>query len=165
VDSLEVSPDCPLRDFKAELHEFAVNPRCAPERIFVGHLANQSGDLPRDPGASGFPGPRLPTPVAAEAGAVPPDHGVGLHDDQARLPTVEESEHNYPEPTIATLELWSFALTMEHGELLPQCQVLRQQARTRDEEDPINESGDSKHCNFPLGPIVFDYWSRVEVGS
>src|SRR5216683_2600149 len=71
--------DARLRDLKPELEQFAVNAWRAPKRILHAHLPDQSAQLRGDP-RSPSQWARLPTPVAAKAGPVPPHERLGLND-------------------------------------------------------------------------------------
>jgi hypothetical protein len=74
--------DGALGDVDAELQEFAVDTRGAPDGIRGGHLPDQGGDLDveargdlRVSGAAGEPGP-----ILAEAAALPAQDGIGRDD-------------------------------------------------------------------------------------
>jgi hypothetical protein len=63
--------DARLRDLKPEFEQFAVDARRAPKRVFDAHLPDQYAQLRVDL-RSPSQWTRLPTPVAAKAGPVPP---------------------------------------------------------------------------------------------
>src|SRR5216683_2612722 len=71
--------DARLRDLKPELEQFSVNAWRTPKRILHAHLPDQSAQLRGDP-RSPSQWARLPTPVAAKAGPVPPHERLGLND-------------------------------------------------------------------------------------
>ena len=70
-----------LPDIDAELEQFAVNARCAPERIGDAHLANELANFGWGP-RSTAPGSRFPAPIGPKAGTMPADHGIGFDDLQ-----------------------------------------------------------------------------------
>ena len=68
-----------FRDHEAEFLKFAVDLRCAAADILFCHLADEIAKLTGDPRpAPARPG--SPAPVEAEAGAVPADDGLRLHE-------------------------------------------------------------------------------------
>src|ERR1035437_5621718 len=71
--------DARLRDFKPELEQFTVNTRCAPKWILDAHPSDQCTEISfnqRPPS----PRARLPTPVTAKAGMMPPHERLRLDD-------------------------------------------------------------------------------------
>jgi len=69
-----------IRDFDPKHQQFAVDPRCAPQRVLAAHPPDQRSHLGINPGtAADVAG--LPAPVSAETASVPTDHGLGLDDD------------------------------------------------------------------------------------
>src|SRR5450756_625276 len=73
--------DARLRDIKPELEEFAVDARRTPKRILHANLPDQCAEVRLDL-RTPSPGARLPTPVAAKAGPVPPHDGLRLDDHE-----------------------------------------------------------------------------------
>src|SRR6202142_4013867 len=71
--------DAGLRDLKSELEQFAVNAWRTPKRILHAHPPDQRAQLRVDP-RSPSQWARLPTPVAAKAGAVPTHECLGPDD-------------------------------------------------------------------------------------
>ena len=68
-----------MRDLKPELEQLPVNAWRAPQRIFDAHPPDQYAQLGADP-RSPSQWARLPTPVAAKAGAVPTYERLGPDD-------------------------------------------------------------------------------------
>src|SRR5262249_17682796 len=68
-----------LGDLKAELEQLAVNARRSPQRVLNAHPPDQGAQLRLDLWPP-FPQARLPTPVAAKAGPMPADEGLGTDD-------------------------------------------------------------------------------------
>ena len=89
-----------LADVDAELEKFAVDTRCATQRILVAQPADQFSDIFRGRRPPRLPAPNLPCPEQAEALAVPGDHGVRFGDDQSRLPVVPYRVQPYPQGAI-----------------------------------------------------------------
>src|SRR6266403_2624756 len=73
--------DARLRDLKPELEQFAVNAWRTPERILHAHPPDQRAQLRFDL-RSPSQWARLPTPVAAKAGPVPPHERLGPDDGE-----------------------------------------------------------------------------------
>src|SRR5258708_34723208 len=71
--------DARLRDLTPELEPFAVNARRAPKRVLHAHPSDQSAQLRVDL-RSPSQWARLPTPVAAKSGPVPPQERLGPDD-------------------------------------------------------------------------------------
>jgi len=71
--------DARLRDLKPELEQFAVDARRAPKRVLDAHPPDQRTQIRFDLRAPS-PGARLPTPVAAKAGPMPPHQRLRLDD-------------------------------------------------------------------------------------
>jgi len=71
--------DARLRDLKPELEQFTVNARCAPKRVLDAHPPDLGTQLRLDLRAPS-PRARLPTPVAAKAGPMPPNKRLRLDD-------------------------------------------------------------------------------------
>src|SRR6202048_1329977 len=74
-----VPGDARLRDLKPEREQFAVDAWRAPKRIFDAHPPDQCAQLRVDL-RSPSQWARLPTPVAAKAGPVPPHERLGAGD-------------------------------------------------------------------------------------
>ena len=80
-----------LRNGYAKLHEFAVYARCSPGDVSSTHIPDQLAYIQRDAWSTGPTFPTLPSPIASEPGAVPPDNGFGLHDDEDAVPVSPDS--------------------------------------------------------------------------
>jgi hypothetical protein len=83
-DAPQVAGNSAFGNDQAELLQFAMELGCAPIRILLGQAPDQDANLFGDlrPAAAG---PRAPTPVEAEAGAMPADDGFGFDDDENEL--------------------------------------------------------------------------------
>ena len=71
-----------LSDIDAELEQFSMDPRRAPQRIGNAHLADQPADLQRH-NRPATTASRLPAPIRPETRAMPADNGVRLNDRQS----------------------------------------------------------------------------------
>src|SRR6266436_3136000 len=71
--------DAGLSDLKAELEQLAMDARRSPQRIFRAHPPDQRAQICVDL-RSTSKGAGFPTPVPAEAGAVPANEGLGPDD-------------------------------------------------------------------------------------
>ena len=66
----------------------------------------------------------LPSPVVLEALPVPPDHGLGLDDDEAFSPPVPGSGQPKPEDAVLGFLPWTFGPSVEDDELSTESQIL-----------------------------------------
>ena len=114
----------PLGHLDAELPEFSMDSRGAPQGIHRGHLSDQGGELRVD-GRAAHPRPAgEPRPVLTEATALPPQDRVGRHDDQSLLPAGPDSGQPDPQEAIHRAQSGARHRSFVHGELLAQGQVL-----------------------------------------
>src|ERR1700716_3929282 len=88
--------DCGLTDIDAELEEFTVNTRRAPERVREAHVSNELSDLGRRTWPT-TAWSRFPAPVRSETSAMPADYRLRFEDFQsvqhARSQTIQPSKH------------------------------------------------------------------------
>ena len=87
--------DAGLSDVKAELEQFSMDARCAPQRVVHAHSPDQSPQVRVD----GWPASaraRFPTPVAAKASSMPTYDRLGPDDSDCLedriLPPVQLDE-------------------------------------------------------------------------
>jgi len=76
-----------------------MNPRCAPARICVRHVANQCANVSghgRPPDSA----PTPPGPPQPEASSMPGDDGFRLDEDERRPPSYPDAREPDPEPTV-----------------------------------------------------------------
>src|SRR3954470_7978776 len=74
----------------AQLEQFAVDPRRAPERVLAAHHADQVADLLGHGGAPRLTLSNFPGPKQAKALPVPADHGRGLDEKERGPPMVPD---------------------------------------------------------------------------
>ena len=129
-----VLADARLADGNAKLEQFAVNPRCAPERVVAAHRTNQRSDIRRDCWSPRPPPPNLPSPEQAEALAVPTDHRRRLHDDGARLPIHPDRRQPGPQESINGRQLRPLHRALQNTELMTKGQNLKLKRRTMAKE-------------------------------
>src|SRR5689334_12706905 len=72
--------DGSLGNCDAQFQQFAVNPRCAPERIVSAHCSDQITRLVRNRRTAGPTMTNFPGPIPTEALAMPGDNRFGLND-------------------------------------------------------------------------------------
>ena len=97
----------------------------SPERIGEGHGADELGDLRIDGRATGSIASRLPAPERAEAPPVPANHGLRLNDMERFAPPCPAPREPHPEDAVEETDSRSLGAAAEEGELLSQCQVLK----------------------------------------
>src|SRR5882724_2673740 len=102
-----------------------MNARRAPEGIGEGHGADELGDLRIDGRTTGSTSPRLPVPERAEALPVPANHGLRLNDMERFAPPCPPLREPHPEDAVEETYPRSLGAAAEQGELLSQCQVLK----------------------------------------
>src|ERR1019366_7208455 len=98
-----------LTDADAELEQFSMDPRRAPQRIGNAHLADQPADLRRHSRAA-TTASRLPALIRPKTRAMPADNGVRLNDRQSiansREQLIETNEYQSVDGTEGDF-LWS----------------------------------------------------------
>ena len=70
-----IPSDCRLSDLEAELEQFTVNVRGAPEPVRPAHLANERAQLSRDLRSANMVA-RSPAPIRSKPSAVPANDGL-----------------------------------------------------------------------------------------
>ena len=116
--------DCALGHVDAELEELTMDSRGAPEGVRGGHAGDQSFDLGVDGrAASGGPAGEF-GPVLTEASPLPPQDGVGSHDDEGLFPPDPDPGQSDPEEAISSAQSRPGHHSLVDGELVAQGQVL-----------------------------------------
>ena len=77
---------------------------------------------------------------------MPHDHGLRFHDGQNIRPSRPQMPQGDPEETIPSAKGWARPLTLEHCDLLPQCEDFKRDVRSTAEEhtDGGEESEDHR---------------------
>src|SRR5215467_4845883 len=70
-----------LRDLNVQLHQLAVDPGCAPDRVVAAHGSNQIADLFGNWRPSGLSVPNLPSPIPTKSLTMPADDGFRQDND------------------------------------------------------------------------------------
>jgi len=78
---------------------------------------------------------RLASPVVPEPLLLPPDHSVGLHDDERGPPVLPDAGEERPEQSVSVSKGWPWSLPLEHDELLAENEFAHQQCSPRPDED------------------------------
>ena len=120
-----------LADVVAELRELGRRSGDGSTRVLAGHPLDERDDLRRERRSSDAP--RLPRPEAREAAAVPRDHGRRLHDRERVGPSRPDARDDDPEGAVDRAKRRPGPGALEHGELLPEHEVLDDEARARAE--------------------------------
>ena len=145
ADCSDDSGDGPFGDGDAEHLQFAMNPRCAPERIGSRHPLDQPANLD---GGGGPPRTtamesRQPRPESAKSFALPARDSVGLEIDERAAPTGPPLAESDPEYAIEGRQQRSFPLSLEGCELEAECGVLESEGLVAAHQQP-NESKDAQ---------------------
>ena len=98
--------------------------RGAPERIRCDHSTNQALDLGIEGRATSGWAAGEPSPVLAEAVALPAQDSVGRDDDQSLSPSGPDSGQPDPQQAIRRPELRAAYRSLVNGELLAQGEIL-----------------------------------------
>ncbi len=117
-----------LRDIDAEFEQFSMNSWGSPERVGLAHPSDQGSDLWVNARPTKISGSALPSPVQPETLPMPTDHGLGFHNDQTGFPLSPEVVKQDPQCPVGIKKPWSFDLPLEDDQLMPQGQVLQDQA-------------------------------------
>jgi hypothetical protein len=123
--------DGSFRDIETQHEKLAVNPRSTPGRVLRHHSEDQIPELLRNFLSADSPShPGDQTPVQAETGAMPADHGLGSDYQESLLPSRPEAARENPEEFVQRAELGPGMLALQDRELLAKRQILQQKAVT-----------------------------------
>src|SRR6266849_9739854 len=114
----------PLRDRDAQRAQFAVNPRRSPQRIRRGHLADERSNGRIRGGPPRTCPCRAPRPLTTKPLAVPPHHGIGLHDHDGGAPLLPRLGEKDPKESVPRTELWAPGRARQRGQLLTKREIL-----------------------------------------
>ena len=112
-------------DGNAKLEQFAVNLRCAPERVVPAHRSNQGSDVRRDGRSPQLSPSHLPCPEEAKALAMPADHRLRLDNDGARLPIRPSRRQPGPQESISGRQLRPLHRPLQNTKLVTKGQNLK----------------------------------------
>jgi len=105
--------DCGLADLDAQLEELSVDSRRAPQWVDRRHLADQLTHFSRHSRPTWPAVAILPSPVEAEAFAVPADDRLGLDDEQGSTPVGPEAAEDIPERSVSPSKRRSATISLE----------------------------------------------------
>ena len=87
-----IPADGRFSDFDSKHQQFAVDPRCTPQRVLAAHPPNKRSNLTINSWTAADVA-ELPAPVGAEPASMPADHGLRLDDDdrvqQRRIQSIQ----------------------------------------------------------------------------
>ena len=114
-----IPSDCRLSDLEAELEQFTMNVRGAPERICPAHLTNERAQLRRDLRSANMVA-RSPAPICSKPSAMPANDGLRPDNrnraKDGREPVIKPNKQK----TIGVVEVRSFRCPpAKHIDLLP----------------------------------------------
>src|SRR5215472_7355748 len=131
-------------DGQAEFLQFAMDFGGSPIRVLVRQAPDQSTNLLTNLGPTTLR-PGTPTPVEAEAGAVPADDRLGSDDDEDVAPARPCATKRCPEQTVHGAEGGPGSLALEHGDLLAQGEDFERGVGSTAQEDADNgEDGEDE---------------------
>ena len=113
-----------LRDRQAQLAQFAVNPRRAPQRICSGHRADERANGRRRAGPPRTCASGAPRPPTAEPFAVPPHDRLGPHDEHGGAPLAPRLGEEDPKESVPRAEPWARTRAPQGGHLLTEREIL-----------------------------------------
>ena len=128
-----------------------MDPRRTPERVGVGHRADQGTDI----GRYAWPtrAAALPGPEQAEAAAVPRDDGLGPHKDESRTPVGPDAEEPHPEQAVRSGQTHARSAGALHDpKLVSQRENLQMQrcARANQRTEREEDGRDDGHHRWSL---------------
>ena len=160
--------DGTLGHVDAQLEQLAMDSGGAPQAIGGGHSRDQGADFSVDRrAASGRPaGTR--GPVLAETAPLPPQNGIGRHDDESLPPAGPDSGQPDPQQAVDRAQPRPGRHSLVDGELLAQGQVFEGEltmAADEEGEEPkqVEHKGDHEPRLWPDGADRSTTWLRDEV--
>jgi len=150
--AMHVLGDGGLSDIDAELEQLAVDSGRSPGWVGDTHSPDQGPDPGVEGRSAGTATPTLPTPVEPKALPVPPDHGLGLDDDEAGTPLPPEAAEPGPEDPVAPALPGTLHAPPKDRQLLAESKILRHQPNpiTRDGTEQDAEGGQEAHRRLRL---------------
>ena len=98
--------------------------RCAPQRVFAAHPANQLACFDRHARTTATATTGFPRPEEAKAVPVPTDDCLWFDDDQCRTPAPPSCCQPCPQEPVRRGQLGSFHRPLQNGELMAQSEHL-----------------------------------------
>ena len=120
----QVFGDRRLRNLEAKLEQFAVDTRCAPERVVLAHLPDQVPQLAVD-FRPARPTARSPAPIGPKPCSMPSQDGVGLHHAGQSYQAWPEPGQPYHQSPVAIAQAQAMRCPPQCDiELMPQKKIL-----------------------------------------
>jgi hypothetical protein len=129
----QILADAGFADVDTEFEQFAVNTRCSPQWILSTQFANEFSDVFRHRRPPRSTVTDLPGPEHTKALAVPSDDGVGFDDDKSGPPAAPDRAQPCPQEAIRRRQFRALHGALENTELVPECEVLQLERRSRSE--------------------------------
>jgi hypothetical protein len=109
-----------------------MNARRSPRPIFGNHAEDEFAQFPAHTSSAGTSAvPRNPLPVQLEAGAMPANDRLWLHENQCSLPSRPEPSQHHPEHLVGDGKTDVSTLPLQHPELLPESEIFEKQIAAR----------------------------------
>src|SRR5271157_4429871 len=126
-----------------------MNAGCAPKGIGFRHLAHQIPDFAFRSQPTGSLSPGNPGPEKAESSPMPADNSLRSHNKQRLSPIRPDSREPDPKAAVEPSQPGSWALSLHHGQLLPEGQILPSQfSKARRENQKTNDrKQEPEHAN------------------
>ncbi len=138
-------------NLEAELLKLSVDLGGSPVQVLLRQASDQNTNLAGDlQSATAWPG--SPPPIEPKPGAMPADHGLGLHDDKDVGPPGPHPAEGRPEQPVKAVQLWARPFAFEHGNLLSEGEDLNCSVMLAAEEDA--DSGQERSGEFEHEPYV-----------
>ena len=144
---------------EAQLEQFAMDPRRAPERVLTAHRADQVTDLLGHRGPPGLTLSNFLSPEQAKALAMPIEDGRGLNEEERGPPVVPDLAQPSPQKSIGRGEFRPFDGTLQNTELVAERQDFQLQCHTTAEgggkrrekrREESAERGSKKERQLPI---------------
>jgi hypothetical protein len=107
-----------LGDVVAQEVQFGLNAGRAPQWVLLRDPFDERNDFAWDGGPARLASARLPAPEQPEAGPVPADHRVRLHNRQPVPPAREQARAPHPEQPVAPAQLRLGLFAQQNSKLL-----------------------------------------------
>ena len=119
--------------------------RSSPRWVFRNHSEDQLANLLRRLSSPNLlPGSGDQPPVQTKTGSVPPDYSLGCNHDERSFPLLPKSTDGNPEKLVEDAETRPRAAPLQHGELLPEHEVLEDEIPAATEEAEERSEAEQK---------------------
>src|ERR1035441_1735397 len=104
-----------------------------------------------------------PTPVEAEAGAMPADDGLGFHDEENLRPAAPDAAQCGPKQQVKGVHLWARPFPLEDGDLLPRSEDRQCEIATATEANSDARRAETVGCQHTRSRILPVALDRAEI--